>query len=51
MGLSPSMNCSHPHGNFSFGSQCMFQCAESHKLNGTSQLICTSSGYWTNSPP
>ncbi|XP_050995359.1 P-selectin [Labeo rohita] len=51
LGLSPSMNCSHPHGNFSFGSQCIFRCAESHKLNGTSQLICTSSGYWTNSPP
>ncbi|KAK9956629.1 hypothetical protein ABG768_014348 [Culter alburnus] len=47
----PSMNCSHPHGNFSFGSQCFFQCAKSHKLNGTSQLICTSKGYWTNSPP
>ncbi|XP_048063022.1 P-selectin isoform X1 [Megalobrama amblycephala] len=47
----PSMNCSHPHGNFSFGSQCFFQCAKDHELNGTSQLICTSKGYWTNSPP
>ncbi|XP_056125185.1 P-selectin isoform X1 [Rhinichthys klamathensis goyatoka] len=51
LGPLPSMNCSHPHGNFSFGSQCFFQCAKSHKLNGTSQLICTSKGYWTNSPP
>ncbi|XDV41623.1 hypothetical protein PO909_010444 [Leuciscus waleckii] len=50
-GPLPSMNCSHPHGNFSFDSQCFFQCAKSHKLNGTSQLICTSKGYWTNSPP
>ncbi|XP_026101402.1 P-selectin-like [Carassius auratus] len=51
LGTPPSMNCSHPHGNFSFGSQCTFQCAESQKLSGTSQLSCTSSGYWTNSPP
>ncbi|XP_039549336.1 P-selectin isoform X2 [Pimephales promelas] len=51
LGPLPSMNCSHPHGNFSFGSQCFFQCAKSHKLNGTSQLICNSKGYWTNSPP
>ncbi|XP_051732104.1 P-selectin isoform X5 [Ctenopharyngodon idella] len=51
VGPPPSMNCSHPHGNFSFGSQCFFQCAKSHKLNGTSQLICTSKGYWTNSLP
>ncbi|XP_059369601.1 P-selectin [Carassius carassius] len=51
LGTPPSMNCSHPHGNFSFGSQCTFQCAESKKLSGTSQLSCTSSGYWTNSPP
>ncbi|XP_077075731.1 P-selectin isoform X2 [Siphateles boraxobius] len=51
LGPLPSMNCSHPHGNFSFGSQCFFQCAKSHKLNGTNQLICTSKGYWTNSPP
>uniref|UniRef100_A0A8C1ELJ7 E-selectin n=1 Tax=Cyprinus carpio carpio TaxID=630221 RepID=A0A8C1ELJ7_CYPCA len=51
LGPPPSMNCSHPHGNFSFGSQCMFQCDESQELSGTSQLTCTSSGYWTNSPP
>uniref|UniRef100_A0A673JVM3 E-selectin n=1 Tax=Sinocyclocheilus rhinocerous TaxID=307959 RepID=A0A673JVM3_9TELE len=51
LGPPPSMNCSHPHGNFSFGSQCMFRCAKSHELNGTSQLICSSIGYWTNSPP
>uniref|UniRef100_A0A671P1M9 E-selectin n=1 Tax=Sinocyclocheilus anshuiensis TaxID=1608454 RepID=A0A671P1M9_9TELE len=51
LGSPPSMNCSHPHGNFSFGSQCMFRCAKSHELNGTSQLICSSIGYWTNSPP
>lgn len=51
LGPPPSMNCSHPHGNFSFGSQCMFWCANSHELNGTSQLVCTSNGYWTHSPP
>ncbi|XP_043075034.1 P-selectin isoform X2 [Puntigrus tetrazona] len=51
LGPPPSMNCSHPHGNFSFGSECMFQCAESQELSGTSQLFCSSSGSWTNSPP
>uniref|UniRef100_A0A8C1UB94 Selectin P n=1 Tax=Cyprinus carpio TaxID=7962 RepID=A0A8C1UB94_CYPCA len=44
LGPPPSMNCSHPHGNFSFGSQCMFQCDESQELSGTSQLTCTSMG-------
>ncbi|XP_058612012.1 P-selectin isoform X1 [Onychostoma macrolepis] len=51
LGPPPSMKCSHPHGNFSFGSQCMFQCAESQELSGTSRLTCTSRGSWTNSPP
>ncbi|XP_051952178.1 P-selectin isoform X2 [Xyrauchen texanus] len=51
LGLPPSMNCSHPGGNFGFGSQCVFQCAEGHVLIGTSELDCTSRGYWTDSPP
>uniref|UniRef100_A0A8B9HW82 Selectin P n=1 Tax=Astyanax mexicanus TaxID=7994 RepID=A0A8B9HW82_ASTMX len=38
-------------GNFSFGSQCMFQCSEGYRLNGTSELICTSTGIWTAKLP
>uniref|UniRef100_A0A8B9HYP1 E-selectin n=1 Tax=Astyanax mexicanus TaxID=7994 RepID=A0A8B9HYP1_ASTMX len=49
--LVPSMNCLHPRGNFSFGSQCMFQCSEGYRLNGTSELICTSTGIWTAKLP
>ncbi|XP_072536842.1 P-selectin isoform X2 [Salminus brasiliensis] len=45
--LVPSMNCLHPKGNFSFGSQCMFQCSGGYRLNGSSELICTSDGTWT----
>ncbi|XP_061016263.1 P-selectin isoform X2 [Dama dama] len=45
------MNCSHPHGNFSFNSQCSFHCTEGYILNGPRELECLASGIWTNSPP
>ncbi|KAF5890762.1 P-selectin-like isoform X2, partial [Clarias magur] len=47
----PFMNCSHPRGNFSFGSQCMFRCPEGYRLNGTSDLLCTPAGLWTDPLP
>ncbi|XP_035380458.1 P-selectin isoform X2 [Electrophorus electricus] len=47
----PSMNCTHPRAVFSFGSQCMFWCPEGYVLNGTSELICTSTGLWTQTEP
>ncbi|XP_053340454.1 P-selectin isoform X6 [Clarias gariepinus] len=47
----PFMNCSHPRGNFSFGSQCMFSCPEGYRLNGTSDLLCTPAGLWTDLLP
>uniref|UniRef100_A0A3B4ZYA2 Selectin P n=1 Tax=Stegastes partitus TaxID=144197 RepID=A0A3B4ZYA2_9TELE len=48
---SLSMNCSHPLGNFSFGSQCAFACEEGSSLNGSSVLLCSPTGLWTDSPP
>ncbi|XP_023133431.2 P-selectin [Amphiprion ocellaris] len=49
--LSLSMNCSHPLGDFSFGSQCVFTCNEGFSLNGTSMLVCSSTGFWSDSLP
>ncbi|KAM9358059.1 P-selectin [Symphorus nematophorus] len=51
LSLPLSMNCSHPLGNFSFGSQCLFTCKEGFSLNGTEMLLCSSTGVWTNSLP
>ncbi|XP_047657900.1 uncharacterized protein LOC113647597 [Tachysurus fulvidraco] len=47
----PFINCSHPRGNFSFGSVCVFRCPEGYILNGTTDLICTSTGVWTDLLP
>ncbi|KAI3368816.1 hypothetical protein L3Q82_025802, partial [Scortum barcoo] len=49
--LPLSMNCSHPLGNFSFGSQCLFTCKEGYSLNGTEGLFCSSTGFWSDSMP
>ncbi|XP_040897150.1 P-selectin [Toxotes jaculatrix] len=49
--LALSMNCSHPLGNFSFGSQCLFTCEDGFFLNGTKELLCSSSGFWSDSLP
>lgn len=46
-----SMNCSHPLGNFSFGSQCFFTCKDGFSLNGTAVLLCSSTGFWSDSLP
>ncbi|XP_069006406.1 P-selectin [Embiotoca jacksoni] len=51
LSLPLSMNCSHPLGNFSFGSQCVFTCEEGFSLNGTAALLCSSSGFWIDSQP
>ncbi|XP_017312141.1 P-selectin isoform X1 [Ictalurus punctatus] len=47
----PFMNCSHPRGDFSFGSRCAFSCPEGYRLNGTTDLMCTSGGFWTGLLP
>ncbi|XP_074491624.1 P-selectin isoform X1 [Sebastes fasciatus] len=48
---SLSMNCSHPLGNFSFGSRCLFSCEDGFSLNGTEELFCSSTGFWNASLP
>ncbi|XP_034079487.1 P-selectin isoform X3 [Gymnodraco acuticeps] len=48
---SLSVNCSHPLGNFSFGSQCIFACEGGFSMNGTELLFCSSSGIWNDSRP
>ncbi|XP_022615364.1 P-selectin-like isoform X2 [Seriola dumerili] len=49
--LPLSMNCSHPLGHFSFGSQCLFTCTGGFSLNGTDVLLCSSAGFWSDSLP
>uniref|UniRef100_A0A3B3HKR0 E-selectin n=1 Tax=Oryzias latipes TaxID=8090 RepID=A0A3B3HKR0_ORYLA len=46
-----SMNCSHPLANFSFGSECIFTCADGFSLNGSTALFCSSSGFWSHQIP
>ncbi|TKS74535.1 E-selectin CD62 antigen-like family member E [Collichthys lucidus] len=49
--LHLSLNCSHPLGNFTFGSQCLFTCEEGFSLNGKEALSCSSTGFWSDSVP
>uniref|UniRef100_A0A8D0H861 E-selectin n=1 Tax=Sphenodon punctatus TaxID=8508 RepID=A0A8D0H861_SPHPU len=42
-----SMNCSHPHGNFAYGTTCEFSCLEGWPLNGSRVLQCGAAGNWT----
>ncbi|XP_070764544.1 P-selectin [Enoplosus armatus] len=51
LSLPLSINCSHPLGIFSFGSQCLFTCKEGFSLNGTEVLLCSSTGFWSDSLP
>ncbi|KAM8805385.1 P-selectin-like [Eudromia elegans] len=52
--IAPSMGdvaCSHPHGNFSFGSTCTFSCRSGFELMGTASRECTATGTWSGDPP
>ncbi|XP_062252348.1 P-selectin isoform X3 [Platichthys flesus] len=49
--LPLSVNCYHPLGNFSFGSQCLFTCKGRFSLNGTEVLLCSSTGFWSDDLP
>ncbi|XP_047198721.1 LOW QUALITY PROTEIN: P-selectin-like [Hippoglossus stenolepis] len=51
LSLPLSVNCSHPLGNFSFGSQCLFTCKDRFSLNGTEVLLCSSTGFWSDGLP
>ncbi|XP_056133161.1 P-selectin [Lampris incognitus] len=46
-----SMNCSHPRGNFSYGSRCAFSCEAGYAVNGTEEVCCASSGRWNKKTP
>ncbi|KGL81649.1 P-selectin, partial [Tinamus guttatus] len=51
---APSMgdaDCSHLHGNFSFGSTCTFSCQTGFVLTGTTRRECTAMGDWSGEPP
>uniref|UniRef100_A0A8C2UIF8 Sushi domain-containing protein n=1 Tax=Coturnix japonica TaxID=93934 RepID=A0A8C2UIF8_COTJA len=41
------LNCSHLHGNFTFGSTCYFSCQPGFELMGPQHHECTANGTWT----
>ncbi|XP_014113097.1 PREDICTED: P-selectin isoform X3 [Pseudopodoces humilis] len=41
------LNCSHLHGNFTFGSTCAFSCQAGFVLMGPESRECTATGTWT----
>ncbi|XP_029818119.1 P-selectin [Manacus vitellinus] len=45
------MNCSHLHGNFTFGSTCAFSCQTGFVLMGPEHRECTAMGTWTGDIP
>uniref|UniRef100_A0A8C1HUK9 E-selectin n=1 Tax=Cyprinus carpio carpio TaxID=630221 RepID=A0A8C1HUK9_CYPCA len=46
-----SVQCSHPHENFSYDSQCEYSCEEGYELKGSSTTRCTSTTEWSSKPP
>ncbi|NWR36630.1 LYAM3 protein, partial [Tachuris rubrigastra] len=45
------LNCSHLHGNFTFGSTCVFSCQTGFVLKGSETRECMASGIWTGDTP
>ncbi|NXM97012.1 LYAM3 protein, partial [Sylvia borin] len=45
------LNCSHLHGNFTFGSTCAFSCQAGFLLMGPERRECTATGTWTADSP
>ncbi|MEE6496225.1 hypothetical protein FKM82_002265 [Ascaphus truei] len=45
------MNCSHPLGDFKYGSLCKFNCEGDLLLNGSSTLECDGAGKWSGPLP
>uniref|UniRef100_A0A8C3MD70 p-selectin n=1 Tax=Geospiza parvula TaxID=87175 RepID=A0A8C3MD70_GEOPR len=41
------LNCSHLHGDFTFGSTCAFSCQKGFVLKGPESRECTATGIWT----
>ncbi|XP_040842744.1 L-selectin isoform X1 [Ochotona curzoniae] len=46
-----TMACTHPLGNFSFYSQCDFNCSEGTKLIGVKETTCGPFGNWSSLEP
>ncbi|KAM4722852.1 L-selectin [Rhinophrynus dorsalis] len=45
------MECNHPWADYSYGSACMFTCAEGWRLEGYNVTECGASGHWTQNTP
>ncbi|KAF1425487.1 P-selectin, partial [Spheniscus humboldti] len=45
------LNCSHLHGDFTFGSTCAFSCQTGFALTGPESRECTATGTWTGDAP
>ncbi|NXK55466.1 LYAM3 protein, partial [Chauna torquata] len=45
------LNCSHLHGDFTFGSTCAFSCQAGFELTGPKSHECTATGTWTGNTP
>ncbi|XP_053928949.1 P-selectin isoform X3 [Cuculus canorus] len=45
------MNCSHPYGDFSYNSTCVFRCQEGFKQQGEGTLRCLASQQWSADTP
>ncbi|XP_035756717.1 LOW QUALITY PROTEIN: P-selectin [Egretta garzetta] len=45
------LNCSHRHGDFAFGSMCVFSCQTGFALMGMESRECTATGTWTGDSP
>ncbi|XP_016351845.1 L-selectin-like isoform X2 [Sinocyclocheilus anshuiensis] len=46
-----SVQCSNPHEDFSYDSQCEYFCEEGYELKGSRTTRCTSTTEWSNKPP
>ncbi|KAM6326968.1 P-selectin-like isoform 3-T3 [Podargus strigoides] len=46
-----NLNCSHLHGDFTFGSTCAFSCQTGFVLTGPESRECTATGTWTGDSP
>ncbi|XP_066480245.1 P-selectin [Tiliqua scincoides] len=45
------LNCSHPHGDFAYSSNCTFSCKTGFVRVGKEQLQCTAQGMWSEKTP
>ncbi|XP_009873470.1 PREDICTED: P-selectin, partial [Apaloderma vittatum] len=45
------MNCSHPYGDFSYNSTCVFGCQEGFERRGANMLQCLASQKWSADTP